>query len=171
VTAVSQDLRYLKPSPRRSALTRALEALADAGPFHAVPVLAFAAALGVEWRKRRSLADPAGARARAALRAAQARLREARAGGGDSAAKLGEALAGYLADKAGQSPSGLTLRRAQEIVRARSSGADGLLAELKELWDEVDMRRFAPAAPGGGGAALEDRLEAFLKKLDSEVFR
>jgi hypothetical protein len=172
LTEVSQDLRYLLATPRRGAATRALEALAFAGPLHAVPFLVFGAALGwTRWRDA-ELSDPAAARARGALRAAQARLRKARAAPGpEAAALLSEALAGYLADKLGQPASGLTARRALELARARRPGAAAdLLDGVRAMWEELDMLRFAPAGAGGGGGDEAARLASLLERLEREVF-
>ncbi len=175
VTAVSQDLRYLMAAPRRGTLTAALEALASAGWLNAAPFLVFFGAFGwTEWKRREGL-DPAGARARSARRAAQERLRQARqvaADPGASAARLSEAFTGYLADKLGQPASGLTLKRAQELLRQRRPDAPAeLLDQVKELWDELDMRRFAPTAAGESAVAVADRVDALLERLDKEVLR
>ena len=173
VTEVSQDLRYLKAAPRRGAATRALEALAAAGPLHALPFFLFAGALGLTQYRRLASADPAGARARGALRAAQAKLKQAGAAAdpGAAAALLSDALTGYLADKLGQPASGLTARRAIELSRARNPRAPAaLLDRVKEAWDELDMRRFAPSSSGEGGDAAAARLGELLESLDREVF-
>jgi hypothetical protein len=173
VTAVARDLRYLKTAPSRGAATRALEALAFAGLLNGLPFLLFFGALGFTQYRKLAESDPAGARSRAALRAAQARLRQAReaADPARAAAFLSEALTGYLADKLGQPASGLTLKRALELSRARAPGAPAAaLDELKAAWEELDMRRFAPAAAGEDAASAAQRLDALLRRLDREVF-
>ena len=174
VTQVSQDLRYLMTGPRRGRLSRALEALASAGPVNAAPLAIFIGVLGWTEQKRRSLLDPAGARARAARRAAQARLKQAREAGDPAvaAARLSEALVGYLADKLGQPASGLTLKRAQELLRQRRpDAAPQTLEQVKELWEDLDMRRFAPTAAGESIVAVADRIDALVERLDKEVLR
>lgn len=70
---VTRDIRYLKDRPLRGPLSRALEAFAGLGAFHALPFVALLGAGAADWRRRRLEADPAGARARgAAARAAAA---------------------------------------------------------------------------------------------------
>lgn len=173
ITTVSQDLRYLKTPPMRGEGTRALEKIAFAGRLNALPFLIFLSAFGFSQYRRIALLDPAGARARGALRAAQLRLAEARrADPAQAVAALGEALAGYLAAKLGQPSSGLTAKRALELVRARKPDADAALLErVKDLWDELDMRRFAPSAANHPAEDIAAALSEILQRLDREVFR
>jgi hypothetical protein len=173
VTAVSEDLRYLRTSPRRSAPTRFLEAVAAAGPLHAAPFALLLGAAAWDHRRRRALSDPAAARARSALRAAQGRLRQARAAADAAQAwtLLADTLAGYLADKLAVPASGLTVKRALELTRVAAASAPAeALEEIRSLWSELDMRRFAPAAGGEDAAAAAGRLEALLARLEKEVF-
>src|SRR5207253_142773 len=134
VTTVSRDLRYLRTAPRRGLITRVLEAAAAGGPLHALPFLLFATVLGRDLYRRRLSSDPAGARSRAALKAAQARLTQAKTAKPSHAAEAaGEALTRYLADKLGQAASGLTAKRAQDLIRIRRPDADlALLDRVKQ---------------------------------------
>jgi hypothetical protein len=85
---------------------------------------------------------------------------------------LADALASYLADKLGQPASGLTAKRAQELALARKPTAPAeLLERVKQAWDELDMRRFAPSSSGEDADAAAARLGELLERLDREVFR
>lgn len=166
VTAVADDVRYLKAPGGRSAAGEALGAFGAAGPWHAAPGLFLAAALFVDWRRRARAADPLGHRAGEARAAALRLLAKAEASG--SVAPLGEALAGYAADRLGRPAAGLTLKEALQSLRER--GAEASLPKLKALWEELDLLRFAQVAAGPDEIKrLADEIRALTAALDKEA--
>ena len=46
-----------------------------------------------------------------------------------------------------------------------------VLAQIKDLWDDLDMRRFAPTAAGENIHAVADRVDSLVERLDKEVLR
>ncbi|MFA6317882.1 MAG: BatD family protein [Elusimicrobiota bacterium] len=178
LSAVSEDIRYLKPSSSASSATRILEAVASGGNVHTIPFLLFGAILGLTMYQEREASDPKGRRFRGALRAAHKRIRQAeallQAGDGKAAASmLSEALTHYLGDKLDVPSSGLTVRRALELLSARAPGLAGRgLDPVRQAWEELDLMRFAPsAAPHGKGPDAAARMEALLKTLEKEILR
>lgn len=160
LSAVSQDIRYLKLKPARRPAGRALEAVAGAGLLHALPFVVLAWTLGMEARRRAEERDPARRRRRQALKRA---LERAEAG------KLAEALHGWLEDVLGRPAGGLTAKKAQEALRAaRPSVSDAALGELREVWDELDRMRFSPAGAAESTDAAA-RLAALLRRLEGEL--
>lgn len=159
LSAVTQDIRYLKLRAPRRPLGRALEAIAGAGALHAVPFAAFALFFGAAQYRKLEERDPARRRRRLALKTA---LEKAAAGA------PAEALHGYLADVLGRPAGSLTARKAQEEVRAfRPSVPQELLGELKDVWEELDRLRFAPGA--AGAAAAGERVNALLRRLEEAL--
>ncbi|MBI4375604.1 MAG: protein BatD [Elusimicrobia bacterium] len=173
LTAVSRDIRYLK-APRSRSLGRWLEHVANAGPIHSLPFAIFAGFLCAFQIRARRQADPAAARAAAAVGLASRRISEAVKEGDSrrSAALMSAALTGYLADKLNCSASGLTFRRAQELLRQRSSRApQSLMEDLRRLWEQIDRLSFAPQTDGEDQAGLASALGALLKDLEKELKR
>ncbi len=171
LSSVSEDIRYLMTSSPRRPVSRALGALASAGPLNAVPILAFALALGFTQYRRLGELDPARRRRRAALKNALARADAARRVPDDrqAAAALADAFIGYLADKLGVSPAGLTAKRAQDGLRGlKPSLSDALLERLRSTWNELDERRFAPAGAVAAAQGAKDVRE-LLSELDKEL--
>lgn len=174
LSSVSEDVRYLKTGGS-STVTRGLEALAGAGPVNALPFLAFAFCFGLVQYRQSGLSDPLGARSRAAWKNASSRIKQASGLAGQdakrSSALMAESLTHYLADKLGQTASGLTVKRAQELLRAKRPDIDpALLERIRELWDELDMRRFSPAAAGSGEAPqVAESLRQLLESLEKEL--
>lgn len=169
---VSQDIRYLMTASPRRPVSRALGALADAGPINAAPVAVFLLALGFSGAKRLGELDPARRRRRAALKAALGRADAAQkqADPRQAAAALADAFTGYLADKLLVSPAGLTARRAQEGLKTLKPGlAEFLLERVRATWDELDERRFAPAGGSVAAAQTAGELRELLKLLDKEL--
>lgn len=169
LTSISEDIRYLKQPRGEPALDRLLAALAGAGPLNSIPFAVLLVAGLAEGLRLRRESDPAGQRFRAAKRAALRRVEAARAAEPQhSAALMAEALAGYLADKLGQPAAGLTLRRAQELLRG--SCQPPTLDMLKSVWEDLDLQRFAPpSAANGGGKTAADALEQLLEALEGEI--
>jgi len=176
LTEISQDIRYLNTNPENSPLVSLLRRLGRGGPQNALPFIFFAACLLWRGVERRRLADPKRLRARQACKTALALIaeasREAERDPKKSADLMSEALCGYLADKISEPPAGLTLRRAQELLRLRHPNISaGALSGIKNAWEELDLRRFAPAAHSGAGKAgapdLAELLKAVEKELDS----
>jgi hypothetical protein len=174
LSSVIEDIRYLHVGARPWS-TRLLEAIAGAGPVNATPFLVFAFCVGLVQYREFGLSDPLGARHRRAWKAASNRIKQAsQLAASDphkSAGLMADALSHYLADKLGQRASGLTLRAAQELLRAKNPGLQpALLERIRELWDELDMRRFAPSqAVNGEQAQVSDSLRQLLEELEKEL--
>lgn len=176
VTAVLEDIRYVKESAVAGALSRFLSALAAQRAAHLTPLAIFLLALALGGYRERLLLDPQGARFRRAAGRAQSLLDEAEGiaetDASLAAAKVAEALTGFIADKLGRSASGLTLREAQESIRSRFPRiAPDRLERLKQLWQEMEELRFAQGAQGGGGHAviLASGVADLVKELDREM--
>ncbi|MBI4423644.1 MAG: BatD family protein [Elusimicrobia bacterium] len=175
LTQVQHDIRYIKESASaaRSA-SGTLTFLAGRTFLHLIPLALFLSSLAVGGYRERLLLDPQGARFRRAAGRAQGLLKEAgryaASDAGRAAAKVGEALSGFIADKLGRSASGLTLRDAQDAIRARFPGvAPDRLDRLRELWQEVDQLRFAGGTAGADAAALASGVGQLLRELDREM--
>jgi len=174
LTEISQDIRYLDTNPGNSPFLSLLRRLGRGGPQNAIPFIFLAACLLWRGAERRRLADPRRLRARQAYKAALALIAQAsREAGRDpkkSADLMSEALCGYLADKISEPPAGLTWRRAQELLRLRypNLSADAL-ARIKNAWEELDLRRFAPAARSGPERAAAPDLAELLKTVEREL--
>ena len=174
LTSVTQDIRYLKTRGGKSAFALALEAVARGGALNALPFLIFAMSLGSLAYRELGAVDPKGRRFRGAYRAARAKIAEAaRAKEAPVAvALLGDALSQYLADKLDQPASGLTVRQVQQLLRARRVPvSEAVIEQLKTLWDELDLRRFAPAGKEAAEdlALLAQALKSLLEELEGEV--
>ena len=176
LTAGAGDIRYLKIAAAPAPLHEILAAFADIGPWHAIPFAFMFIASFVAWRRRACEADPRGRRRRAALARGEARLKAAAAlpstDSARAAALAGEALAGFVADKLCVPAGGLTLKTALEGLKSlpKPPSADAL-QRLSTVWQEGDLRRFAPgaAAPHFGRFAAETA--GLLKALDQELRR
>jgi hypothetical protein len=170
VTAVNEDIRYLKTRDALPLATRALGGFASLGLFHAAPFLLFALSLGAAQYREMQDSDKQGTRFRGAARTASAKIKEAKkAADGRAAAEiLSTALARYLGDKLGESPSGLTWKRLQELLGSRVP--EPTMRELKDVWDELDLLRFAPQSDFHADR-LPDRLLELLKTLEKEIKR
>ncbi len=170
LTSVTEDIRYLKPAGGEPAVDRLLAGLAGAGPINAIPLAVLLLAGAAELLRVRRESDPAGVRFRGARRAAEQRIAHARATAQpqQAAALMAEALAGYLADKLGQPAAGLSLRRAQELLRR--SCAPETLNMLKAVWEDLELQRFAPPSSADGASkTASDVLEQLLAVLDKEI--
>jgi hypothetical protein len=174
VTEVASDIRYLKRPGGRSAVGDALAAFGAAGPWHALPLAFFLAALLVDWRRRALASNPRQRRERAARDAAERLLQQAEAQPGAersrAVALLGEALTGYFADKFDQPAASLTLKAvAHRLQNRKAPPSSAALARLKSAWDELDLLRYAP---GGAGQAevkrLADEIRDLILEFDKE---
>ncbi len=166
VTAVAEDIRYLKTPGGKSALSGALAAFGAAGPLHALPVAFFVVALALDWRRRLHLANPGARRAREARSVADRRLKDAEAAAdrAKAVALLAEALTGYLADKLGVPAAGLTLK-AVDAKRKLAAAP-----RIKAVWEELDLLRFAPQAAGAAEVAkLAGEIRALFDALEKEL--
>ncbi len=175
LTAIADDIRYLKSSGSRNPLSAFLTRLADLGPWHALPFLILLAAGGTDWRRRAAGADPKGRRFRAALSQADRRLEQAALAQTDApraAALVDEAIAAFVADKLDVPTAGLTLKTALEGLGALAHPpSEASLGLLKSAWDEAHLRRFAPGAAGTDARHFAEETRKLLKLLDSEIRR
>lgn len=175
ITAVAEDIRHVR-GPRGPGLARAASAVGRALPVHLVPLIVFLVCLAQHLYRERLLHDPAGVRFRGALGRALAALEDARrtSDAGKASSLLADALGEYLGDKLDCAHSGLTLRQFQARLRERFPKLpDGHIDELKRIWEEVDLVRFAPSAPGMDSdlGALVDAAATLLKALEEEMSR
>jgi len=176
LTRVNEDISYLQTRMQSPLLTQALEAVASAGPVHAVPLLFFFWTLGLAFLRGLSASDPKGAQFRGAWKSASIRLRAAQkaADSREAAGLLTEALTGFLADKLSEPASGLTMRRVSELLQMRQPQIPAqAIKRIRALWEDLDSRRFAPASGGAeeDGAVLRQELSDLLHSLDKEFKR
>jgi hypothetical protein len=176
LTAVDEDIRYLKTAPESSPLSAALARFADLGPWHALPLAALALSALGDWRRRAADADPRGRRAREARGRAERRLKAAAAlpdaEAGRAAALVGEALAAFVADKLDVPAAGLALKSALEGLRAlRRPPEPQTLEKLRAAWEEADLRRFAPGVDGADARRFAGDVAALIAALDQELGR
>ncbi len=176
LTVIADDIRYLKISPTHAFPSAALAAVADLGALHFLPFAALAFASILAWRRRRAASDPSGNRFREALSRAEARLAQASdLAGGDAAravALIDDTLADFVADKLDAPAAGLTLKSALDGLKALPQPPSAETIErLRAVWEEADLRRFAPGAVGGDARSFAEAARAVLAALDAEVRR
>ncbi len=178
IIRVNEDLAFLKVRPRRAMFTRGLETIAAAGLVHILPFAFFLWALALNAYRGRLAANPQGARSRGALKAAAARVRQARGAGAaqEAAALMTEALTGYLAGKLGEPTAGLTMRRAQELLQKRQPPvSQESIERIRSVWEDLDLSRFAPAAASARNIeaveTLGQNLVLLLEALEKELKR
>jgi hypothetical protein len=176
LTAIADDIRYLKTERARRPLSSALAAAADLGPLNSIPFAALALCSIVAWRRRTAEADPRGRRFRAALSRAEAGLTAAAALPETEAARavalVDDALAGFVADKLDAPAAGLTLKSALDGLKTLPTPPSAATLErLRAVWEEADLRRFAPGAEGGDARKFAEDARAVLAALDAEVRR
>lgn len=173
ITKITADIRHIKSAPDDPAVQRLASMAAGAGWLHLAPLSVFLLALSSVVYRNRILQDPAGARSRRALSQAMRRVRDARRGAGPEqcAALLFETLSNYAADKLNRPASGLTLRDAQKAFRERFPGVpEGHLEQMRVLWQELEMFRFAPQEMQSSDASsLADGVRELVKALDEEI--
>jgi hypothetical protein len=176
LTRVNEDIFYLQTRTPSPLATRALEAIASAGPIHAVPLLFFVWTLGLAVFRQRLASDPQGARFRGAWKTALVRLRTAQKApdSREAAGLLTEALTGFLADKLDEPASGLTMRRVAELLQMRQPQVPAqAIMRIRALWEDLDSRRFAPPTTdsAGDGAVMRQNLADLLHTLEKELKR
>jgi hypothetical protein len=147
---LNQDIRFLKAEAGLAPARPPLPMRALFAWLQLLPLLFAVSGAAAAWRRAALARDPAAVRARRAHRAAGRRLAGASAPAkrGESLAvhaAVQEALAGYLADKWGVSPSGLTLTGIRERLLADGIPGDAV-ARLVRFWEDADLIRYAPAA-------------------------
>ena len=172
ITTVTEDIRYLHNQLRPSAQTRWASLVASAGSLTVFPAFLFIGSLGWSFYRDRQLQDPVGARRRGAIGRARSLAREARSAPdpASAAAKLSDALSGYLGDKLDRSASGLTLKEAQEALKSRNPGApEGHLDQLRRVWRELERIRFAPSQSGDAtSSGLADCVRELIDALEED---
>ncbi|MBI3289659.1 MAG: BatD family protein, partial [Elusimicrobia bacterium] len=165
VTAVAEDIRYLKSPGSSMRLGDGLALFGSLGAAHALPFIVLSAALLFDWRRRALESNPRARRMRNARPALERRLREAEAQSaepGRAVGLLAEALHGFLSDKLGLSAAGLTLKSVLEHLPATADGG-----RLRAVWEELDLLRFAPDATNQAEAKrLCDEIRALARSLE-----
>jgi hypothetical protein len=113
-------------------------------------------------------ADPAGARARSAMREAQKRLEEAGALAGKSDVSgawkaIGAAMRGYVADISDTSAMGLTMEDVASSLRRVGAGEEAIAGALSIL-ESCDAASFSPR--GRPEEAVEDAIRLTRATID-----
>ncbi|MFH1723517.1 MAG: BatD family protein [Elusimicrobiota bacterium] len=171
ITTVAENIRHIHRVLREPRLDRAAASVARAGWFHLLPLALLLASLAVYFYREWLLHDPVGARSRRALSSARQRVRKSRAAGEPqrAAAMLADALSSYLADKLNRPAFGLTLRETQQLLRTRYPKLpDGHIEQVRRLWGELEVFRFAPSA-GRETAYLADGVSELVAALEEEM--
>jgi hypothetical protein len=174
VKEIERDIRFLKTGgegrrPRLPALSTA----AFLG-IQALPAAFFFLGISAAWRRRKLLGDPAGTRARRAGRDADVRLKRAAAStasGDASGFHLGlkETIVNYLADRWGISAAGLTLLEALRRLEERHLPAE-TVKSVREIWEEADLIRYAPAAAASANAEQRlDEARSLIRELERKL--
>ena len=171
LTAVSNDIRYLKTAPVEPWAAGILGAISRGGPVQAIPLFLFA--LTFAWAKYSDFKarNPSVERARLAWRTAQARLKTASEQTDPARVPLAlfETLRRYLADKLHEPPAGLTLQRTVDLLNQR--WVDGPKPELVEgiraLWQDIERQSFAPSSGGRDSDETTMTIEALRNLLQS----
>ncbi|MBI5208920.1 MAG: protein BatD [Elusimicrobia bacterium] len=178
LAAVSEDIRYIKTAPGQGGLAALLENVGLADNAHSIPFLVFAVSLAMAMRREHLTSDPKGQRFRSALKRAHQRIREAEHLAGQApqaaASLMSEALLNFLGDKLDAAASGLTQRRALELLKAKAPTlAPKSFDAVRDLWEQLDLMRFAPPAAGDSakGSDAAARIKALIKELDREIKR
>ncbi|HKY32783.1 MAG TPA: BatD family protein [Candidatus Polarisedimenticolia bacterium] len=175
VVAFGRDVRFIKPA---SALSQPRTPFHRSGTFLgllAAPLLANAALLFAVRRRERIAADAGEARRRRAPGFARRRLRRARRmlGPGSSrefCQEVARALTGYLSDKLGVPPSGLTHDRIDALLADRGAPED-MRAAVRGSLERCDEARFAPVQPGPGEMRrMLEEAEHLLAELERRAF-
>jgi len=178
--AVEADIRYILEGTLKSPWMAALAAVGRARTLHVLPFLVWATGLATFLvRRSRERLHPDEARYRKALSAAQQRLRQARKVQADPARAvplLQQALTHFLADKLALPAHGLTLRMVLSALQETAPALEAQrLQEIRDLWEELEALRYAPAEPAGGPepvvGSLHGRLAELLSSLDGEIRR
>lgn len=175
ILPVTEDIRHVHDAMEVPTLHRLEAALAGAGWAHLFPLLLLFAASGFASHRGRSLQDPARWRARGALAKSRKRIREGRSERDPQRATqmISEALTGYLADKFDRPASGLTLRQVLDLLKQNAPGLPaGHLEQLKRVWNELELFRFAPAGTyHADPSSLADGVGELVRALDEELRR
>jgi hypothetical protein len=174
LTAIADDIRYLKLISGDNLLSAMLAKIADSGPWHAIPFAIFVIASAVAWKRSLAEKNPQGRRSREALKNAHQRLLKAeKLSASDLVQATGlvdEALTSYIADKLGMTATGLTLKSAVTgLSSLPKSPSPESLKRLESIWEELHLRRFAPGASGHDLGAFISATSSLLTSLDQEI--
>ncbi len=133
------------------------------------PGLFFLSVLVASVRRKR-YGDEALRRRRGAMRAARARLKQARNADVPTEAleHLSRALRGYLGDKLGLEGGALTARDARDLLVGRGLSAS-LADEVSGLLDDIEHARYAPGGSAQDVGTLLSRTQSTLKKLEKTL--
>jgi len=173
---ISQDIRFIHPVPSAMTATAGIGDVRWLLAVHALPLLALAASVLVERRRRRFRSDVGLARSSRALREADRKLDAARksfrAGHSeDGFAGVSGAVTGYFADKMNVAAAGLTVDIVSEFLGRRGVD-DETAAAVSSVLGDCDAARFASgAATGGQGEELAGRAGDVIRSLEKEHLR
>jgi hypothetical protein len=177
IRPMMEDIRYIKPR-REPGLPRPVRFFAGNLAPHALPLSALLLSLAAFLYREKLASDPSGTRLRNARPKAEraiARARRALPGDPERCVELlSGALAAFLADKLDCPPSSLTGRLARLRIQERFPAVpEASLERLRSLFDEIELRRFAPADPKGDGDAgrLAEGVLGLVRALDEEMRR
>ncbi|MFH2203994.1 MAG: BatD family protein [Elusimicrobiota bacterium] len=171
ITRITADIRHIKSSLHQPTSLRFASALTGAVWPHMIPSLIFILCSGRSFYRNRLLRDPARRRFRDAFARARKRIANGTSSG-EAPARLAEALTGYLSDKLGIPAAGLTQREAQQRLKERFPKLpEGHFNQIKLLWEELEVMRFAPQDGRDNDASrrLEKEVEVLLEALEEVI--
>lgn len=177
VAASGSDIRYVSDRPGGDALPL-LAASVLALPLwtHGVPAALLALCFWLARFNRFKAANPLLFRARRArseafhdIDAAEKLIKQGKPG--EAVSEVYDSFMSYLSDKSGIKVGALTIKKAVEMVRSRfPKASDASLAEIRELWQALELRHFSPEAAGAEGASdLVKKYSLLVERLEKEL--
>ena len=174
VQLLGEDIRYIKPD--RSDLTNQAQILYSSWWFlliQGVPAIGFAGAVLYKRHRERVLGDVAYSRRRRAQSEARRRLSEAKrlmeAGERQAFyAEIFQSLSKFLADRTNEPAAGLTADRMAAILSDRHVD-EAIIAQIREVVQQCDFARFAPASSESGMAEFFDQTSGLIEALSREI--
>jgi cobalamin biosynthesis Mg chelatase CobN len=143
---------------------------------HSAPLALLLLSFWLARLNRFKLANPLLFRSRRARSEASRDISEAEAfirtgKAGQAVAVLYDSFMDYLSDKCGVKVSALTIRKASELVKKRfPKVTERSLDEIRELWEALELRHYAPSASGAEGASdLAKKYSLLIERLEKEL--
>jgi len=152
VTSIGEDIHYINEGGGVSAFSSLTALFAKAGLWNLAGLAMLLLSFVFAKFNAALNSDTALSRKRKAYAAAKARVKEAeelfsKNKMGSAMTVLSDALSDYLSDKLSTPTGGLTLKKITELSRCSYPGIkDETVASLEDVWQELDMLRFAPSA-------------------------